>query len=200
MSLTGVLSCGLLPPPLNIIANGMRRGLGLITFGIQNTTPYHRPFSPVDPAISFPHIEHQKVSSAVLFVVSVLVPAIITAAVALVTAPGPTVPKDIPKQQIWRQKLWEWNTAWMGLGLATAVTFFFTEAMKNLFGKPRPDLLARCNLDPAIVQQYAVGGYGAQLPEWNLLVSSAACRQLDKSKLDGGFQSFPSGHSSCKTV
>ena len=82
----------------------------------------------------------------------------------------------------------------MGLGLGLAITFFFVEGLKNLIGKPRPDLLSRCNMDPAIVQQYAVGGEGGQLPLWNLLISSTACRQPDTKKLDDGFLSFPSGH------
>ena len=88
----------------------------------------------------------------------------------------------------------------MGLALGLATTFFFTAALKNLIGKPRPDLLSRCNLDPATVQQYALGGLGTQLPLWNLLISSTACRQPDTSKLDDGFNSFPSGHSSCKCI
>lgn len=95
-------------------------------------------------------------------------------------------------------KLWELNTAWMGFALGLATTFMFTEGMKNLYGKPRPDLLSRCNLDPATVQQYALGGEGGQLPLWNLLISSTACRQPDNAKLNDGFQSFPSGHSSCE--
>ena len=88
----------------------------------------------------------------------------------------------------------------MGLGLCLATTFFFVEGLKNLFGKPRPDLLSRCDLDPATVQQYAVGGAGGQLPLWNLLVSYTACRQADISKLNDGFQSFPSGHASCRHI
>lgn len=87
----------------------------------------------------------------------------------------------------------------MGLALALATTFFFTEGLKDVIGKPRPDFLSRCNLDPAAVQQYALGGEGSQLPLWNLLVSSTACRQPDASKLNDGFASFPSGHSSCKS-
>ena len=88
----------------------------------------------------------------------------------------------------------------MGLALGLATSFFFTAALKNLIGKPRPDLLARCNLDPATVQQYALGGEGSQLPLWNLLISSTACRQPDTSRLNDGFNSFPSGHSSCKCI
>ena len=102
----------------------------------------------------------------------------------------------MPKSLIWRRKLWEWNTAWLGLALGLATTFLATEGIKTLIGRPRPDLLARCDLDPALVQQYALGGYGTQLPQFNILVSWTACRQPDLSRLNDGFQSFPSGHSS----
>ena len=85
----------------------------------------------------------------------------------------------------------------MGLGLGLATTFLFVETLKILIGKPRPDLLSRCDLDPATVQQYVVGGEGSQLYVRDLLVSYTACRQPDRSKLDAGFVSFPSGHASC---
>ncbi|KAL9104795.1 MAG: hypothetical protein Q9163_000293 [Psora crenata] len=171
--------------------------IAVVGVGFQNTTPNHRPFSPVDPNISFPYVEKAKISRLVLAVVSLVAPGVITAAMALILRPGPAIAGNMRKSEIWRLKLWEVNTAWMGLALGLATTFFFTEGMKNLFGKPRPDLLSRCDLDPATVQQYALGGYGTQLPEWNLLVTSAACRQQDRSRLNDGFNSFPSGHSSC---
>ena len=75
----------------------------------------------------------------------------------------------------------------MGLGLGLATTFLFVEGLKNWIGKPRPDLLSRCDLDPTTVQQQVIG----------VLVSYTACRQPDRSKLDAGFVSFPSGHASC---
>lgn len=171
-------------------------GIAAIGAAFWKTTPNHRPFSPVDPDISFPYVEHEKISTGVLAVISLIVPALVTAFVALVFIPGPTVPKGTSKSIIWRNKLWEWNTAWMGLALGLAITFFFTEGLKSLIGKPRPDLLSRCNLDPAVVQQFALGGEGNQLPLWNLLVSYTSCRQPDISKLNDGFASFPSGHSS----
>lgn len=158
----------------------------------------HRPFSPVDPNISYPYVEHEKISSAVLVVISLLIPAIIMALVVLIFIPGPTVPKGTPSARIWKKKMWELNTAWMGLALGLATSFLFTEGLKSLAGKPRPDLLARCDLDPAVVQQYALGGEGTQLPLWNLLISITACRQPDYKKLKDGFTSFPSGHASCR--
>lgn len=84
----------------------------------------------------------------------------------------------------------------MGLALAVASAFLITDGMKALFGKPRPDLLSRCNPDLANIQKYAVGGYGDAITEGILLVSWHICRQTDMSKLNDGFYSFPSGHSS----
>lgn len=88
----------------------------------------------------------------------------------------------------------------MGLALACASAFLITDGMKALFGKPRPDLLSRCNPDLANIQKYAVGGYGNQLSEGILLVSYHICRQSDMSVLNDGFYSFPSGHSSRKII
>ena len=130
--------------------------------------------------------------------IALVAPAIITALVALIFTPGRSTSKGISKAGLWKYKLWEWNAAWLGLGLGLAITFFFTEGLKNLIGKPRPDLLSRCDLDPATVEQYVLGGEGVQLPLWNVLISSTACRQPIRSRLNDGFASFPSGHSSCE--
>jgi len=113
----------------------------------------------------------------------------------MVLVPGPTVSKSIPKALIWRRKLWEWHAGWLGLGLALASAFLITDGMKNLFGKPRPDLLSRCNPDLSNIANYAVGGF-ADTQEGFLLVTAAICQNKDKSMMDDGFRSFPSGHSS----
>lgn len=87
----------------------------------------------------------------------------------------------------------------MGLAMALATTFMFSEGIKSLFGKPKPDLLARCQLDPATVERFTVGqGFGSALPEWNVLVSWTACTQTDEGILANGFRSFPSGHAACR--
>ena len=107
---------------------------------------------------------------------------------------------ETPKTLIWRRKLWEWNTAWLGLGLALASALCLTDGMKNLFGKPRPDLLSRCIPDVANLEKYVVGGYGGKVPEGMVLVSWEICTQTDLSILKDGFVSFPSGHSSCMNL
>lgn len=166
--------------------------------GFSRITPNHRPFSLTDPDISFPYVEHEKVSTAVLVVVSLVAPAVIIFAISLIFLPGPTSRKGTPRAAIFKSKLWEWNTGWLGLALALASVFFFTEGMKNLYGKPRPDLLSRCDPDSGALQSSTVGAFGTGLANEIFLVSSTICRQKDKSKLDDGFSSFPSGHSSCK--
>lgn len=166
--------------------------------GFSRISPNHRPFSLTDPDISFPFVEKEKVSSGVLAVVGLVAPAVIIFAISLIFVPGPTVRKGTPRTAIFKSKLWEWNTGWLGLALALASVFFFTEGMKNLYGKPRPDLLSRCDPDLGAQQSHTLGGFGGSISNGVLLVSSTICRQKDRSKLDDGFSSFPSGHSSCK--
>ena len=154
-----------------------------------------RPFDLRDRTISFPYHE-DTVSGAVLIIISLIAPGAIVFFVSLILVPGPTVPKDTPKSLIWRRKIWEINTGWMGLGISLAGAFMVTEGLKKLYGKPRPDLIARCN--PAVdnLSQFIVGGLYPNLEPMPLMVSHEICRQPDIKILRDGFASFPSGHSS----
>jgi membrane-associated phospholipid phosphatase len=136
------------------------------------------------------------VSTAVLVIVSLVAPAIIILLIVMIFVPGPTA-RGAGKAMIWRRKLWEWNTGWLGLALSLALAFMLTDGMKNLFGKPRPDLIARCIPDVANLQKYVVGGLGNQVPDGQFLVSWQICTQKDMAVLNDGFAAFPSGHSSC---
>ncbi|KAL8729330.1 MAG: hypothetical protein Q9166_004827 [cf. Caloplaca sp. 2 TL-2023] len=169
--------------------------IAAIGAGFWRIVPNHRPFTLVDPSISFPYVEQEKISTAVLAVLSLLFPAITIFLVAMIFVPGSSVPAGTPKSMIWRRKLWEWNTGWLGLGLTLALSFFLTQGMKNLFGKPRPDLLSRCDPDYENQANHALGGYPLVL-NGLYLVSSTICRQKDKGRLNDGFSSFPSGHAS----
>jgi hypothetical protein len=100
-------------------------------------SPNKRPFSLVDLDISFPFVTKEKISTAVLGICGLAAPAVIIFFVSIVLVPGPTVPKSTPKALIWRRKLWEWHTGWLGLALSLAAAFLITSGMKNLFGKPR---------------------------------------------------------------
>jgi len=158
--------------------------------------PYHRPFSLVDLTISYPLVDHETVPVWLLVVVALIAPAVIIFLVCLIFVPGPTAHKRTPRSLKWRRKFWEWNTGWMGLGLSLAVAFLVTQGFKNLLGKPRPSMLARCQPDLSRLQEFTVGDFGSSIdPRW-VLVSSGICTQPDQDMLDEGFRSFPSGHAS----
>ena len=94
-------------------------------------------------------------------------------------------------------KFWEWHAGWMGLGVALAGTFMATEGLKDLYGKPRPDMLARCDPDLSAVNDYAVSGLGGRIAGAPTMVTWEICRNKGDEMLKvDGFASFPSGHSS----
>jgi len=131
--------------------------------------PNKRPFSLNNAEISYPFVAKEKISTATLAICGLAAPAAIIFIVCLFLVPGPTVPKSTPKALIWRRKLWEWHTGWLGLALSLAAAFLITNGMKNLFGKPRPDLLSRCNPDLLNIGKYAVGGFPNALEGFNVV-------------------------------
>lgn len=137
----------------------------------------------------------ETVDSKLLLICNAIIPIAVILFVALVFVPGNTVPKGTPKSLIWKRKLWELHTGWLGLALSLTGAWFITSGMKNLFGKPRPDLLSRCQPDLVNLQQYVIGGI-ANLSSNGQLVSADICKNPDVKLLEDGFRSYPSGHSS----
>ncbi|KAI4121541.1 MAG: hypothetical protein LQ338_006310 [Usnochroma carphineum] len=172
-------------------------GIIALGAGLWHVSPNHRPFTLTDPSISFPYVVHEKISTATLFLVTVVAPLVLTAVISLLLPPATSSPlsriTNNNRALTWRRKLWAWHAAWLGLALSFALSFLFVQGMKNLFGKPRPDLLSRCDPDFENQANYQLGGY-PQVLNGFYLVSSTICRQKDKAKLDDGFSSFPSGH------
>jgi membrane-associated phospholipid phosphatase len=164
--------------------------------GLSKVDGNRHAFSLDDPSISYPYRLKDTVSVGVLLIVSLVAPAVIIGAISLIFVPGPTAVRGTQPSLIWRRKLWECHTGWMGLGVALAGAFMVTEGLKDIYGKPRPDLLVRCQPDLAKLAQFVVGGLGQQLGEAPLLVDSRICQQTDNSILRDGFASFPSGHAS----
>ncbi len=83
-----------------------------------------------------------------------------------------------------KDRLWELNCGILGLLLANGAAYVITGTFKNAIGKPRPDLIDRCQ--PSVTTD----------PQPFGLSNSTICKQTDKSILNDGFMSFPSGHSS----
>ncbi|KAI9789231.1 MAG: hypothetical protein M1833_002440 [Piccolia ochrophora] len=168
---------------------------GIVGAVLSRIEPAKRAFNLANPDLSLPYAEKEKVPPAALVAIVLLFPAAVILLVCLFFIPGPTVSKDTPRSLIWRRKLWELNTGWLGLALSLAATFLITDGMKNLFGKPRPDMLSRCDPDLENIEKYVVGGLGDKVNQGITLVSAAIC-QATGAKIDDGFRSFPSGHSS----
>src|SRR6185369_12749080 len=70
----------------------------------------------------------------------------------------------------------------LGLAIALILSSTLTDLVKNMVGRPRPDLISRCRPAPGT-------------PE-NKLVTFEVCTETDHHTLHDGWRSFPSGHSS----
>lgn len=147
----------------------------------------------MDLSISFPHSPEQ-VPDWLLYVVSLVIPAFLIIVICLTFIPLAVSRKGLNRRTVWRTAAWELNTGLMGLALSIAAAYFIINAMKNLFGRPRPDLLSRCNPDLSQLAANTVGSYAELSPSWTL-VNSGICRPSSMSTLNAGFRSFPSGHS-----
>ena len=96
-----------------------------------------------------------------------------------------------PHNRIWVQTLWEIHAGLIGLCASLAGTLFVTSGLKDMVGKPRPNLLARCDADLSRIAGFVVGGYGTDIDsEASSLVTSGICRQPDKRFLDDSLPLF----------
>ncbi|KAJ4035093.1 hypothetical protein NW753_012289, partial [Fusarium oxysporum] len=125
----------------------------VVSVVVGNLTPNKRDFSLVNPYISYP-FTGDTISIGLAAILSLVVPAVIIAGVVLVFVPGGTVPNNTPSSLIWRRKIWELHVGLLGLALSFVSVFFFVQCMKNLLGKPRPNMLSRCEPDVANAMKY----------------------------------------------
>ncbi|KAL2837196.1 PAP2 superfamily-domain-containing protein [Aspergillus pseudoustus] len=143
-------------------------------------------FSLDDPSISYP-LQPDTVSIVTVGITCCAVPAILIAALSLL---------PLPPLQPWARRLWNLHTGLLGLGLSLSGAFFVTSGLKDVVGKPRPDLLARCQPDLSQIAKYAVGGLGLERDSAPILVSTGICKNPDPKVIRDGFAAFPSGHTS----
>ncbi|EGX96486.1 PAP2 domain containing protein [Cordyceps militaris CM01] len=168
-------------------------GLAIGSYVLGNIKPNFRNFSLADPNIAFPFSEHETFPNALLFVCCGVIPVVVVAVITLLLVPGGTVPKGTPAISVWKRKLWELQISWLGLVLAVGSAWFFVSGLKNMCGKPRPDMLSRCKPDMANADKYIVGGFQIEGANGHLY-SAAICTETDQAKLWDGFRSYPSGH------
>ena len=172
------------------------RGL-VIGFAILDTVqPFHQHFSLTDIDIQYPFAVHERVPVPLLYFLAIIVPLGTIALYTLILDglfshnknQGP--PRDgsslLGRYRL-KDRLWELNCGILGLLLSLSSSFVLTEALKKATGKPRPDLIDRC--------QPLAGSHDAAVFG---LSNSTICTQTNNEILQDGFQSFPSGHSSSK--
>ncbi|KAJ2262176.1 hypothetical protein GGI01_001735 [Coemansia sp. RSA 376] len=137
------------------------------------TKPHYQLFSVDNKAISYPYVapNEQTVTVPMLFAVSICVPAVIIASIAFGL----------------KRNLHDLHVGLLGLLLSVSLTLMFTNGLKNVVGRPRPNLLARC---------LPVSTNGPLRDPPQGLSSVAICSQTDMGILNEGFRSFPSGHTS----
>ncbi|ORY61802.1 PAP2 superfamily protein [Pseudomassariella vexata] len=128
--------------------------------------PFHRMFYINNLAISFPHAAVERVSVPMNFVYALFVP------LGLL----------VVYNSLTRATFHKHHSAVLGLAIALILTTFLTDIVKNMVGRPRPDLIARCK--------------PADGTPKDTLVSIDVCTETNHHTLHDGWRSFPSGHSS----
>ena len=129
-------------------------------------TPVHRPFLLSDLRISHEYASPERVTTFENLLYAGVAPLGLLVVFCLAVRPG----------------FHQSHVTILGFLVSLAFSGFLTHVFKNAIGRARPDLLARC-----IAQK----GTPA-----NRLVDYTVCTQTDEYKLNDGWRSFPSGHSS----
>ncbi|KAK3701766.1 hypothetical protein LTR37_015286 [Vermiconidia calcicola] len=128
--------------------------------------PFHQLFILSDTRIQHPHAENQQVDVFWLCIYALGVPMIVLVLWNLVLKPN------------WHKL----HVSLLGLASSILITEFITDVLKDAIGRPRPDLIARCQPDPSTPK--------------NEFVTIDVCTETRHHLLHDGWRSFPSGHSS----
>ncbi|GAA6006023.1 hypothetical protein JCM11491_004093 [Sporobolomyces phaffii] len=143
--------------------------VGLIG-GLTDKTGYKREFSLLDTSIQHIYAVHERITFGECIVYAGVIPAVLIAITAL----------------LWRRSFWDLHNGILGLLLSVSITTVATQVIKVCVGRPRPDMLDRCQ---------PIEG-AANLPVYGLATVARVCTVQTGNIIDDGFKSFPSGHSS----
>ncbi|ORX41134.1 phospholipid metabolism-related protein [Kockovaella imperatae] len=141
-----------------------------VVYAILNRSGGHkREFSLNDISIQHTFAEHERVPPNLLFFISAGIPLLVLVPVsAFVARTG-----------------WDMHNAVVGVFMSYTMTGTVTQLIKMSVGRPRPDLLARCLPREGSADHVFFG-----------LSTVDICTTTNQLRLDDGFKSFPSGHSS----
>ncbi|TFK72189.1 acid phosphatase/Vanadium-dependent haloperoxidase [Pluteus cervinus] len=141
-------------------------GLALCFFLLDKVNGYRREFSVSDTSLRHTFAVHERVPDVALYMICFVSPLLIQPVINFCTV----------------RSWWDFHNGTLGLILGLSLTGAVTQIVKITVGRPRPDLIDRCQ--PPI---------GTVDPEFGLS-NWTICTRLDL--LNDGFRSFPSGHSS----
>ncbi|KAG9768851.1 PAP2-domain-containing protein, partial [Aureobasidium melanogenum] len=152
-------------------------------------TPFSQHFSLNNISIQYPYAVHERIPIHIALVLSGAFPAAVILIYTLfidgLFSHHHQRARSRFNRYTFTDRLWELNCGWLGLLLAQGAAFVITGTLKNLCGKPRPDLIDRCQPQTGAADGVPYG-----------LVTKTICTQQDEAIMQDGFRSFPSGHSS----
>ncbi|KAH8825585.1 phosphatidic acid phosphatase type 2/haloperoxidase [Flagelloscypha sp. PMI_526] len=137
-------------------------------FALEPFEGFRRTFSLADTSLRHEYTVHERIPNLLLLIISFVAPLVLMPVMNFFTV----------------RSLWDWHNSSLGLVLSLCLTGAITQFTKVTVGRPRPDLISRCDPPPGSVD-----------PEFGLS-NSSICRQTDAYMMRDGFRSFPSGHSS----
>ncbi|KAF9373019.1 hypothetical protein CPC16_002077 [Podila verticillata] len=144
----------------------------VLFFLLDRLEPFHRPFSVLNTAIMYPHLDSERIPIWALVLIAIVFPVLVIVVIGLGVRRSP----------------YDVHNGILGLLVSVLLTTMFTQVIKVTVGKHRPDFLARCQ--PMMNGLPLV--YDEPLKLWTVDV----CSQTDPSTLKDGMRSFPSGHAS----
>ncbi|KAH7322292.1 phosphatidic acid phosphatase type 2/haloperoxidase [Rhizoctonia solani] len=146
--------------------------LGLLIVILNHVDGFRREFDLTDPSISHKYKPDELVPGYALQLISFVAPLLIMWSINLAMV----------------RSWWDAHSAALGISLGLAITSVTTHLVKVTVGRPRPDLLHRC--------QPVSGAINHQPNEFFGLATWTVCTQTDKIIMRDGWRSFWSGHAS----
>jgi len=145
-------------------------------------TPFAQHFSLNDISIQYPYAVHERIPIHIALLISGLFPAVVIAVYTLFIDGLFSHHRRTTRTRskyTFGDRLWELNCGWLGLFLSQGAAFVITGTLKNLCGRPRPDLIDRCQPRQGAADGIPFG-----------LVSKDICTQTDKAIMQDGKTQF----------
>lgn len=162
----------------------------VITFSaLDKAEPFHQRFSIRNKSLHYPFADPERIAPWLAAMVSVAFPLVVIILWTMVIDglfshhKKEAARRGYLRRGVYtiRERLWEMNAGFLGLGLSVAAVITIVGALKNLTGKPRPDLIDRCKPNPNWVEP--IDG----LTGWKTCTGNPIA-------IRDGFKSWPSGH------